>query len=166
MKKACTCFSLLYHCCWRSAGNETAEEWKSMSTSLSTRSFQSDSFTQVRDFQLIVSAFRIATVSIAATDRSVQGDTRRLLVLQDCHKRLSTSKQISPHETCTSYFIIMAGKKLLTNTIIISLNPTHSSLTSLLHHEERKCKNLHNRQQISSSGYAKYTIKASLELEF
>jgi hypothetical protein len=56
-------------------------------------------------------------------------------------------------------------KKLLTNTIIISLNPTHSSLTSLLHHEERKCKNVHNRQQISSSGYAKYTIKASLELE-
>jgi hypothetical protein len=57
-------------------------------------------------------------------------------------------------------------KKLLTNTIIISLNPTHSSLTSLLHHEERKCKKLHNRQQISSSGYAKYTTKASLELEF
>lgn len=120
----------------------------------------------MRDFQLIVSVFRIATVSITATGRLVQGDAKRLLVLQDCHKRLSTSKQVSLHETCTSYFIITAGKKLLTNTIIISLNPTHSSLTSLLHHEERKCKKLHNRQQISSSGYAKYTTKASLELEF
>jgi hypothetical protein len=29
-------------------------------------------------------------------------------------------------------------KTLLTNTIIISLNPTHSSLTSLLYPQERK----------------------------